>query len=187
MAAAQVCREAGAWVTTNVMVLDLDLGVPQPALDGRRFEVVAEGVPLFGGVQLALNTTLVSLVHADGTARPDAAQLEGVAMVSARRLVPPGNGRARGRSRPLVWGHVHVLALVGRSESQARATHPPAESGVCLDGQVGCDLVLCSTGVRLLVAEPSWTAFISFRKCVLFVGRFLSCSSVTDSVLCWGG
>ena len=60
MAAAKVCREAGARVTTNVLVRDLDLGVPHPALDGRRLEVVAEGLPLFGGVQLALDTTLVS-------------------------------------------------------------------------------------------------------------------------------
>ena len=49
MAAAKVCREAGARVTTNVMVRDLDLGVAQPALDGRRLEVVAEGLPLLGG------------------------------------------------------------------------------------------------------------------------------------------
>ena len=47
MAAAKVCQEAGARVTTNVVVRDLDLGVPQPALDGRRLEVVAEGLPLF--------------------------------------------------------------------------------------------------------------------------------------------
>ena len=32
-----------------VWVRDLDLGVPQPALDGRRLEVVAEGLPLWGG------------------------------------------------------------------------------------------------------------------------------------------
>ena len=51
MAAAKVCREAGARVTTNVLVRD-DLGVPHPALD--------EGLPLFGGVQLALDTTLLS-------------------------------------------------------------------------------------------------------------------------------
>ena len=45
-----------------------------------------EGLPLFGGVQLALDTTLVSPVRADGTARPGAAQRDGVALVSARRL-----------------------------------------------------------------------------------------------------
>ena len=37
--------------------------------DGRRLEVVADGLPLFGGVQLAVDTTLVSPLHCDGTAR----------------------------------------------------------------------------------------------------------------------
>ena len=85
VAAAKVCREAGARVTTNVMVRDLDLAVPQQALDGRRLEVVVEGLPLFGGVQLALDTTLVSPVRADGTARRGAAHTDGVALATARR------------------------------------------------------------------------------------------------------
>ena len=51
-AAARVCREAGARVTTNVMLRDLDLFLPQGA-DGRRLEVVADGLPLFDGAQLA--------------------------------------------------------------------------------------------------------------------------------------
>ena len=53
-AVARVCRETGARVSTNVMVRDLDLLAPQ-ALDGRRLEVVAEGLPLFGSMQLAID------------------------------------------------------------------------------------------------------------------------------------
>ena len=70
-AAARVCREAGARVTTNVMLRDLDLFLPQRA-DGRRLEVVADGLPLFDGAQLAVDTTLVSPLHCDGSARPGA-------------------------------------------------------------------------------------------------------------------
>ena len=44
------------------------------AFDGRRFEVVADGFPLFGGVQLAIETIWVSVVHPDGTARRGAAE-----------------------------------------------------------------------------------------------------------------
>ena len=65
-AAARIRREAGARVTTNVFVRDLDMGVPS-ALDGRRLEVVADGLPLHGGAQLATDTTMVSPLHADGT------------------------------------------------------------------------------------------------------------------------
>ena len=63
---------------------DLDLRAPD-VLDGRRLEVVAEGLPLFGGAQLALDTTLVSALHCDGSARPHAANVDGVELVAARR------------------------------------------------------------------------------------------------------
>ena len=61
-AAARICREGGGRVRTNVLVRDLDLGVMNH-LDGRRIEVIADGLPLFGGVQLAVDTTLVSVLH----------------------------------------------------------------------------------------------------------------------------
>ena len=51
-------KETGAPVTTNVLVRDLDLPVPEAA-DNRRLEVVADGLPIIGGSQLALDTTLV--------------------------------------------------------------------------------------------------------------------------------
>ena len=43
VAAAQVCREAGARVSTNLHVRDMDLA--EFNLDGRRLEVVADLVP----------------------------------------------------------------------------------------------------------------------------------------------
>ena len=74
-AAAQVCREAGAWVSTNLFVRDLDLPIANH--DARRLEVVAHGLPLFGGAQLAVDTTLVSSVQADGGPRPQCARVDG--------------------------------------------------------------------------------------------------------------
>ena len=81
---AWVCREAGARVTTNVLVRDLDLGAPK-ATGARRLEVVADGLPLFGGAQLAVDTTLVSALHCDGSALGGAANRDGVALAAARR------------------------------------------------------------------------------------------------------
>ena len=52
--AARVCREAGARVSTNLRVQDLDL-LPGVQVDNRRLEVVADGLPLFHGAQLALD------------------------------------------------------------------------------------------------------------------------------------
>ena len=42
-------RVAGARVTINIMIWDLDLAVPKQVLDGRRLEVVVEGFPCLGG------------------------------------------------------------------------------------------------------------------------------------------
>ena len=95
---ARICREAGGRVRTNVMVRDLDMGI-HLAGDARRLDVVVDGLPLFSGRQLAVNTTLVGALHADGSVRPRAANEDGAASVAARRrkectypeLVLPGS------------------------------------------------------------------------------------------------
>ena len=74
-AAARICREAGGRVATNLHVRDMDLGIPNAA-DSRRLEVVVDGLPLHGGVQLAIDTTLVSAVKGDGSPQRGAADME---------------------------------------------------------------------------------------------------------------
>ena len=54
--------------------------------DARRLEVVADGLPLFGGAQLAIDTTLVSPVRADGEPRGQCARQDGAALAEAHRL-----------------------------------------------------------------------------------------------------
>ena len=66
----------------NVRVHDLDLH-PGPRADNRRQEVVADGLPLFHGAQLAVDTTTVSTVRADGVLRR--AERDGAALDQARR------------------------------------------------------------------------------------------------------
>ena len=51
-AVARFCREAGARVSTNLFVRDLDLPVARH--DGRRLEVVVDGFPLFNGAHSPL-------------------------------------------------------------------------------------------------------------------------------------
>ena len=69
---------------TNVLVRDLDLVAPNP-LDSRRLEVVVDGLPLFGGCQLAVDTTLVCALHCDGSPHGAAADADGVVLQVARR------------------------------------------------------------------------------------------------------
>ena len=80
---ARICREGGARVSTNVMVRDVDLS-QVPGVDGRRLEVVAEGLSLFGGAQLAIDATLVSALRGDGIARVGA-HTPGAALKAARK------------------------------------------------------------------------------------------------------
>ena len=101
-----IFREAGARVRTNVMVRDLDLGAFN-RLDGRRLEIIADGLPLWREAQLAVDTTLVSPIKADGTARRHAARRNGIALEAARkakeRKYPELAGRG-GRARLVVVG-----------------------------------------------------------------------------------
>ena len=62
---------------------DMDLGVPVG--DARRLEVVVDGLPVRGGAQLAVDTTLVCALHEDGRPRRRAAELDGVALQAAER------------------------------------------------------------------------------------------------------
>ena len=45
-------------MTTNTLVRDLNVAVSR--LDDRRIEVIANGLPLWNGAQLAVDTTIVS-------------------------------------------------------------------------------------------------------------------------------
>ena len=57
-ASARVCREAGATVATNIRLRDLNVVAARH--DDRCLEIIAIGLPLWGGVQLAVDSTLVS-------------------------------------------------------------------------------------------------------------------------------
>ena len=81
--AARICRELESRVTTNGMVRDMDLVRPD-VQDSRRLEVVVDGLSLIGGVQPAVDATVVSALHANGEARRKAARRDAVASEAAR-------------------------------------------------------------------------------------------------------
>ena len=66
-AVASIRREGGG-AGTNALVRDVNLGVMNH-LDGRRLEVVTNGLPLIGGVQVAMDTTLVPALRGEGMRR----------------------------------------------------------------------------------------------------------------------
>ena len=82
-AAARVCREAGARVATNVLLRDMNVDVP--LTDGRRIEVLANGLPIWQGAQAAVDTTLVSPVTRADDAQPHADRVAGTALEQAAK------------------------------------------------------------------------------------------------------
>ena len=82
-ALARVCREAGAVVRTNAKLKDMNLATT--VADGRLIEVLAQGLPLQAGTQLAVDITLRSVLTATGDPHPRAATVNGVVADGARR------------------------------------------------------------------------------------------------------
>ena len=77
--AEQVCREAGARVSTNVFVRDMDLTTFGQSKD----RGCADGHTLWNGSQLPKATTFMSPLHWDGRARRKAATHNGAALQNA--------------------------------------------------------------------------------------------------------
>ena len=147
-AAARVCREAGARVTTNtppkikINTLVRDLNVAVSRFDDRRVEVIANGLPLWNGAQLAVDTTIVSLLTAAGEARSRRDPARPVALLEARRRKEATYPEllASARCRLVVigvevggrWGSeaASFLRLLARARARAapEALHPALRS-----------------------------------------------------------
>ena len=135
-------------VSANVRVQDMDLAAPNQ-LDNRRIEVVVDGLPLFHGAQLAVDTTLVSPLRRDGTPHPRCANVDCAALDTARRrketTYPELHGR-NGRTRLVVLGAEvggrwsdeirPVCPPVGQGESERGASNPPQSGPTSVDTQV---------------------------------------------------
>ena len=72
-AAARACR-----------IQDMDIVAPNQ-LDERRSEVLDDGLPVFHGAQVAVDTTLGSALRRDGTPRPRCADVHGAALEGTRK------------------------------------------------------------------------------------------------------
>ena len=109
---------------------------PRPRLDGaccadgRRLEVVVNGLTLFGGSQIAVDTTPVSALHSDGTPLRRAAAEDGVALTALPKsrtwpeLVGP-----RARARLVVMGPETrtFLSLLARAKARGECRLRRAE------------------------------------------------------------
>ena len=94
-----------ATVRANVKLRDLNVAVRGD--DERCIEVVASGLPLYHGAQLAVDITMRSAVTSSDEARPGAARVDGIVCINARadkeqkyaELLAGDQGLARARAR----------------------------------------------------------------------------------------
>ena len=68
----------------QALLRDMDLAL-EAADDGRRVDVVAYGLPLFGGVPVCADATLVSPLHSNGEPWRGADSEDGLRLRAARR------------------------------------------------------------------------------------------------------
>ena len=81
---AQVLREAGGRVLPQQMLRDMDLTLERPD-DARRPDVVAYNLPVYGGLPICGDATVVSPLHADGQAHRGADSENGLRLRAARK------------------------------------------------------------------------------------------------------
>ena len=120
-------------MSTNIRIQDMDIVSPN-LLDDRRVEVLADGLPLFHGQQLAIDTTLVSALGRDGLPRPRCAHVDGAILEAARRRKERHHlelSGQQGRTRLVVlaaevggrWSQESVRFLVQLAKAKVR--HEP--------------------------------------------------------------
>ena len=129
-AAAQVCREVGARVITNMFVRDMDLA-DFNALDNRRLEVVADGLTLWRVPNCSGHD---SLLCCDGSARRRAAHHDGAALEAARKrkedTYPELTG-VGGRARVKKKVERQIIKSIDQREiEKAQKKHDRSESRV---------------------------------------------------------
>ena len=83
----RIFREAGATVRQNVFLRDMNVEVSVD--DTRQIEVLAQDLPCYGGVQLAVDTTLHSVLTCQGEAHAHAADTDGAMHMRTKRQRTP--------------------------------------------------------------------------------------------------
>ena len=154
VAAAQVCREAGARVSTNLHVRDMDLAEFNN-LDGRRLEVVADGLTLWQGAQLAFDTTLVFPLRRDGSARLGTTGLRWRKLVVGRNaptLNCPGMGAG------LAWWYWPLRLEAGG------ALRPPTSWSVWRRPRLLLPLLCCRAGSNKLTSGGGAPCLLVLRS-----------------------
>ena len=196
---ARMCQEAGARVKEYQLLRDLNIAVP--VTDQGRIEVIANGLPFWGGKQLAVDTTVVSALTRVGVARGR----------WAGRAIHEAENDKRRRYHELVDGdrcHLLVMAFEVAGRWSREAVFPPITGSIqvtvgaersasfhtaavlpTLDSHAG---VHHPTGIRsepfayggLQLRERPWCVFGQFEPFSLSGSSFCSRGSAFLGTVC---
>ncbi|OLP80708.1 hypothetical protein AK812_SmicGene38836 [Symbiodinium microadriaticum] len=171
---ARVCKEARATVAANVLFRDLHIITRQDD-DRQKREVIANGLPLWGGVQLAVDTNFISALDANGRPRQHQRNIVYCRCRPPHRTLKQRAYPPRALARLVCCLVVLALEVAGRWSAEAiqlarcRARSPPphlfASSAAalaqrwsgCVDllGQRGPDLIRFRPADLPMQAAPS--------------------------------
>eukprot|EP00439_Symbiodinium_sp_Y106_P022490 s283_g2.t1 len=166
-AAARICREAGATdatVALNVRFRDLNVDVARQ--DERRIEVIANGLALCGGSQLAVDTTLASPLTSAGAPRRAAGRDAGAALALARKT--------RERTYPELRQSARCKLVVLALELGGRWSTEAATFVKLLAGLRARAVPAASRGPSISAFASRWSAVLSFAAARALAGSLLS-------------
>ena len=162
---ARVCREAGATVRTHVKLRDLNTTVE------RSIEVLASGLPMHRGAQLAMAITLRSAVKSYGAACSNAsrvcgATLERVWQDKERKYHELLGGRCHlvvvGLETSGRWSDEALHFIETLASGRARDTAPVGDGSACCQFRAAahsplrCSLPAMTFGRTRMVSRPIW-------------------------------
>ena len=161
-AAARVCREAGARVTMHTRLANLNIPAVQ-RVDDRTLEVIANGLPLWHGSQLAIDTTLVSPLTAAAEPRRRGGRYAAAALHTARqnkqRTYPELLGSARCRLVVLGmevggrWSQESADFLRLLAQHKARAVPAPLQQATVTSLISRWSAILAHAGMHAFAAS----------------------------------
>ena len=175
-----VCREAGARVSTNVLVRDLDI-LPLDRQDGRKLEVVADGLPLGHHHCVAFEGRRDSPPchrRRCPSCCPES-QNEDVPRTYRGCRAGTTRGACDRSRRALFRGDSSVFASVGKSKSKGSTSSPPdpcsslvaaevAHNPGMLQGRSGCLLWRSEEDSEVMGPLPppqrSWWSFVRLLR-----------------------
>ena len=136
-AGARVCQEAGARVARNMRLADMNL--PIPVADARRIEIVCNGLPLWHGAQLAVESAPSLALASRGRApTPDPASRFRCFSSQQGASVATPTSSCRARSAATLW--FSPSRLVAAGARNPRCTSARCERARCRPLGPACSL-----------------------------------------------